>query len=231
MITAHGATDQADTLRLFAGRATRGIAEDRIRVISVTSGKGSVVVNLAESLTGMGKRMLVIDADLGMERMGDRSDFLLIDAGAGISAQITGFASAAREILLVVTPEPTSITAAYGLVKALSGRSGALHFRLLANMCRNAEEAAPLFRKLSAITERFLEVRMDYSGCIMHDAKVVASARRRVALCRLYPEAKGSLGFKPLAQSLTMEGAVGAGTIPIDAVVGRKEWKNHGLSS
>lgn len=299
-------TDQADTLRQLAGRA-RGdsIASDRLqlreslRVISVTSGKGgvgksSVVVNLAQSLTALGKRVLIVDANpgmgdiclrlgreapyrlnhvlsgdrtleetvidggdgisilpagmgvqqytslspserfsllQGMMRLEDGFDYFLIDTGAGISANVTSFAAVAREIMLVVTPEPTSIMDAYALVKTLSGRDGALRFRLLVNMCRDADEGASLFAKLSAITGRFLEVSMDYLGCIVHDEMLVESVRRRGALCSLYPDAKASLGFRAMAQKITAEGSAGAAPLPIDPAAGLKQWRNHELSS
>ncbi|OGU10264.1 MAG: cobyrinic acid a,c-diamide synthase [Geobacteraceae bacterium GWC2_58_44] len=307
MTASHGATDQADTLRQLAGRAKgqRSDALDRLqmreglRVISVTSGKGgvgksSVVVNLAESLAALGKRVLIVDANAGvgdiclrlgkeapyrlnqvlsgertleenvidggtgisilpagmgvqqytslspterfsllqgMMQLEDRFDFFLIDTGAGISANVTSFAAVAREIVLVVTPEPSSITDAYALVKTLSGRDGSLHFRILVNMCRDAEEGAALFAKLSAITGRFLQVSMDYSGCILHDEMLVESVRRRGALCRLYPDAKASLGFRALAQKISAAGSSGAVAMPIDPVAGRKQWRNHELSS
>jgi flagellar biosynthesis protein FlhG len=306
MTAARIATDQADTLRQLAGRAKeQSLACDRLqvrdglRVISVTSGKGgvgksSVVVNLAASLAFLGKRVLIVDSNLGMGdiclrlgmenryrltqvlsgertleetvidagggisilpaamgvqqytslspserlsllhgmvRLEDRFDFFLIDTGAGISANVTSFAAIAREIMLVVTPEPSSLTDAYALMKTLSSRDGALHFRLLLNMCRDAEEGASLFAKLSAITGRFLEVSMDYSGCILHDEKLVESVRRRGVLCRLYPDARASLGFRALAQKITAEGAAGAALLPIEPVAARKQWRNHELSS
>jgi flagellar biosynthesis protein FlhG len=304
MTASRGATDQADTLRQLAGSAKkRSIAEDRLRdglrVISVTSGKGgvgksSLVINLADCLARLGKRVLVVDADLGrgdickllgemapytlnhvlsgeksieeividggngirilpaglgvqqyqalspsgrlsllhgMGRLQDRFDFFLIDTGSGVSANVTSFATAAREIMLVVTPEPSSITDAYALVKTLSGRYDALHFRLLVNKCRDAEEGAALYRKLSAITGRFLEISMDYSGCILQDEMLTEAGRRHGVVCRLYPDARASLGITALAQNLTAEGSVGAAAMPLDSVAPRKEWRNHELSS
>jgi len=306
MTAAHGATDQADTLRQLAGRAkSQSDALDRLqmreglRVISVTSGKGgvgksSVVVNLAESLATLGKRVLIVDANLGvgdiclrlgkeapyrmsqvlsgertleqnvidggtgigilpagmgvqqysslspserlsllrgMMRMENRYDYFLIDTGAGVAANVTSFAAVAREILLLVTPEPSSITDAYALVKMLSGRDATLRFRVLVNMCRDAEEGTALFAKLSAITGRFLPVSLEYSGCILHDEMLVESVRRRGALCRLYPEAKASLGFRALALKLTAAEPTGAAAMQIDPIAARKLWRNHELSS
>jgi flagellar biosynthesis protein FlhG len=305
MTASRGAADQADMLRQLAGSAKRrGSEEDQpkvregLRVISVTSGKGgvgrsSVVINLAESLIGLGKRVLVVDADpgmgdvslllgvhppftlnhvlsgekcleeivvdavggiipagigaqryqtlspserlslfQGMGRLEELFDYVLIDTGAGIPANVTGFASAAREIMLVVTPEPSSITDAYALVKTLSGRYGSLRFRLLVNRCRDAEEGAALFAKLSAITGRFLEISMDYSGCILYDEMLVESVRRSGALCRLYPDAKATLSFRTLAEKLTTEGSAAVPGMPLDPPAARrKEWRNHELSS
>ena len=167
----------------------------------------------------------------GMVRLEDDFDFFLIDTGAGISANVTSFASVAREIMLVVTPEPTSIMDAYALVKTLSGRDGALRFRLLVNMCQDAEQGASLFSKLSTITGRFLEVSMDYSGCILQDELLAESVRRRGDHCRLYPDAKASLGYRALAHKLSSEGPVGTAPLPIDPVIASKQWRNHDLSS
>ena len=167
----------------------------------------------------------------GMLRLEDHFDYFLIDTGAGISANVTGFAAMAREIMLVVTPEPTSITDAYALVKTLSGRDGSLKFRLLVNMCRDAQEGNTLFSKLSAITGRFLHVSMDHVGCILHDDLLVESVRRRGALCRLYPEAKGSLGFRVLAQKLTAERPAGETPRTNAPIESSKLWRNHELSS
>lgn len=168
----------------------------------------------------------------GMERLEERYDFVLIDTGSGIPANVTGFASAAREVLLVMTPEATSITDAYTMVKTLSGRYGALKFRFLVNRCQEPQEGAALFKKLSAITGKFLEVSLEYAGCILHDEVLVESAKRRGTLSRLFPDAKATLGFQALAQQLTTEGPAGAVATPLDPPAARvKEWRNHELSS
>jgi flagellar biosynthesis protein FlhG len=181
-----------------------------------------------QSLTPNGRLSLL----QGMARLQELFDFVLIDTGAGIPANVTGFASAAREVMLVVTPEPTSITDAYALVKTLSGRYGSLRFRLLVNRCRDAEEGLALFHKLSAITGRFLEVSLDYSGCIPHDEMLVASVGQRGTLCCLYPDAKSAPSFRDLAQKISTEGSAAGSGMPLDPQAARrKEWRNHELSS
>jgi flagellar biosynthesis protein FlhG len=168
----------------------------------------------------------------GMERLEERFDYVLIDTGAGIPANVTGFASTAREVMMVVTPEATSITDAYTMVKTLSGRYGALRFRLLVNQCRDAHEGAALFQKLSAITGRFLEVSLEYLGSILHDELLVESVQRRGTLSRLYPDAKVTLRFRTLAEQLTTEGPAAEAALQLDPPAARsKEWRNHELST
>lgn len=166
-----------------------------------------------------------------MLRLQNDYDYFLIDTGAGIAANLTGFASIAREIMLVVTPEPTSITDAYALIKMLSGRDSSFRFRLLINMCRDNQEGDTLFSKLSAITGRFLQVQFDHAGSILHDELLVESVRRRGALCRLFPEAKASTGFKILAQKINTETPAGTVTMPTASVASSTMWRNHELST
>jgi flagellar biosynthesis protein FlhG len=167
----------------------------------------------------------------GITRLEDDYDFFLIDTGSGLSANVTSFASFAREIMLVVTPEPTSIMDAYALVKTLNGRDPSFRFRLLVNMCRDAEEGASLFAKLSAITGRFLEVELDYSGCILKDELVAESAKMRGVHSRLFPDAKSSQGFRALAQKIAAYQPAVQAAAPLEAVPAAEQWRNHELSS
>ncbi|GFO53263.1 site-determining protein [Geomonas sp. Red276] len=166
----------------------------------------------------------------GMIRLQDRFDYYLIDTAPGLAANVTGFAAASREIMLVITPEPTSITDAYALMKTLSGRDPGLKFKLLVNMCRNAEEGSTLFNKLSAITGRFLEISMEYAGCILQDEMLVESAKRRGPVCRLFPDSRASLGFKSLAQRLLSETGV-MPQMPGEPAASVTQWRKHELSS
>lgn len=169
------------------------------------------------------ERVSLVQRMLGLE---EHFDVFLIDTGAGLAANLTGVASIAREIMLVVTPEPTSITDAYALIKTLSSRDSSFRFRLLVNMCRDDQEGITLFSKLSAITGRFLQVEFDHAGCILHDEQLVESVRRRGPLYRLYPEAKASVAFKVLAQKLTAERPAGNGPLPEATMAQSKMWRN-----
>lgn len=208
------------------------MGERDLEEIVLDAGTGVKVLTLGMNPQQYGnltphKRNLLLQ---GVERLGEQVDYILIDTGAGISGNVTSFALSAKEILLVVTPEPTSIMDAYALVKSLSGRHGGLPFKLLVNMCKDGEEGRGLFQKLSAITGRFLDVSLEYMGCIVKDEMLVDSVRRRQALCRIYPDAKAAQGFRTLAQKM-MAAEAPADCLPMDPQARRKEWRNHELSS
>jgi len=240
------------------------------RVISVTSGKGgvgksSVVVNLAVALANKGKRVLVIDADLGLgnidmllglnplhtlndvfsgkmrladiiiegpggirlvpagsgvqrytalsqeerlrlmdelEALEEDFDILIIDTESGISKNVTYFNVAAQEILVVVAPEPTSITDAYALIKLLTKNHNERHFKVLVNMCRDTNEGLQVFKKLSQVVSRFLDVSLDYAGYVVRDERLLDAVRRQKSVVELYPRAAVSQCFATLARTM-----------------------------
>lgn len=208
--------------------------ERRLEEVVVDAGGGIKILPAGmgvpqyQALSPSGKLFLAQN----MDNLKERFDYVLIDAGTGVSANVTGFAVEAAEVLLVVTPEPSSIMETYALVKTLFGRNESLSFRLVVNRCRDAEQGGALFGKLTAITGRFLELSMDYLGYILYDEMLVESVRRRGTLCRLYPEAKASKNFGELAEKLTTDRSAALPGAPLDPPAARvKEWRNHELSS
>lgn len=274
-----GTGDQADTLRQMAHNAkkiqqaesvkTGGLSDHQgIRVISVTSGKGgvgksNVVSNLAIALSAQGKKVLLIDADLGLgnldvllglsptynlnhvmsgektvleilidgpagikiipagtgvqeltslgqheklklldelDMLEEQFDIMIIDTEAGISENVTYFTVAAQEIFVVVTPEPTSITDAYALIKLLATRYSEHHFKVLVNMAKDSEDALEVFRKLANVAGRFLNISLDYLGCVVKDEKVVEAVKRQKAVTELFPDSEASACFATLAR-------------------------------
>jgi flagellar biosynthesis protein FlhG len=92
----------------------------------------------------------------------DRADFILVDTGAGISRGVLNFVLAAHEVLVVTTPEPTAITDAYGLIKAIDQHNPLAQVRLIINMAESEQEARAVAQKLIMIVDRFLDVEVSY---------------------------------------------------------------------
>jgi flagellar biosynthesis protein FlhG len=129
-------------------------------------------------------------------------DFLFVDTGAGISANVMYFNMAAQDIVVVVTPEPTSMTDAYALMKVLATKYAEKNFKVVLNAVANAAEAKDVFRRLSTVAERFLNISLDYLGFVVYDTAFSQAVRQQKPLLELYP-ASGAAGcFRDLARQV-----------------------------
>ena len=241
-----------------------------VQVIAVTSGKGgvgktNVVANLAYSLSRLKRRVLILDADMGLANldvllglipkytihdilMGEKSldeimmdgpggvrilpassgvqeltdlttqqrmvllsqleslsegtDVLLIDTAAGISSNVMFFSTMANEIVVIASPEPTSITDAYATMKVLTTRYGEKYFHLLVNFARDESEGLEVYRHLSMVTERFLNLSIRYLGFIPADGHVQKAVKQQRAVAELYPDCFASRSFLAVAERI-----------------------------
>ena len=129
-------------------------------------------------------------------------DILLIDTAAGISSDVMYFNTVAKEIVVVVSPDPTSITDAYALMKVLWIKYAASHFKLVINQSKNMNEAKNVFRQLRMVTDRFMDITLEFLGHIEYDKSVTMSIRHQKAVVELYPESNASQCFKELAKKI-----------------------------
>jgi flagellar biosynthesis protein FlhG len=133
-------------------------------------------------------------------------DILLIDTGAGISSNVIYFNLAAEERIVVVTPEPTSITDAYALIKVMFFQHGTKSFSLLINMARDKKEAQSVYQNLSKVVARFMGgISIDYAGFIPWDSLLQEAVARREPVVCCYPETPSAIGFKNVARDLLMQ--------------------------
>lgn len=131
-----------------------------------------------------------------------RSDLLLFDCGAGISQNVLAFARAADEILVVVTPEPTSMTDSYALIKRLALAGSPPRIRLVMNQAESHAEAQDAFKRISQTVERFLGLRVSLAGQILRDSNLPAAVRQRVPLVVRYPRSPAAASLAMLANSM-----------------------------
>jgi len=149
------------------------------------------------------KKMMLMEE---LDRVSNEYDFLIFDTGAGISTNVTYFCSAAHEILLVATTEPTSLTDVYALIKTLYIKYSQKYFRMVLNSVASEKEAQIIFRNLVAVTDRYLpNVSVEYIGYILSDSNVPKAVRQQKAVIELYPHAKVSQCINQLAQKLVDE--------------------------
>ncbi len=133
----------------------------------------------------------------------DKFDIILIDTAAGISSNVLYFNASANEIMVVVTPEPTSITDAYALMKILSVKYQEKHFRLLVNLAKKYDEADEISRQLCLVANRFLDVSIEYFGNVLLDNNVKIGVRKQKVVSEFAPMSPASRNFSELAHKLT----------------------------
>ncbi|MEM7220555.1 MAG: MinD/ParA family protein [Pseudomonadota bacterium] len=129
-------------------------------------------------------------------------DVLVVDTAAGIAPEVLNFLIAAREVLLVVTPEPTSINDAFGLLRVLSEQFGVQRASVVTNMVRSDNEARDAFLKLEGVCGRFLDLSLRHVADIPLDESVRRAVRRQSPVVELYPRAPASLALRELASQV-----------------------------
>ncbi|NLB18315.1 MAG: MinD/ParA family protein [Syntrophomonadaceae bacterium] len=270
--------DQAEKLRILTRNIKQEIDSEidtapkrkQTRIIAVTSGKGGVgktniALNLAISISEMGKKVILLDADMGlgnvdiiiglipkynlydvikreknireimingpkgiqiipggsgifqMADLKDRDlrmivdelgsldgecDYLIVDTGAGIASNVLSFALTADEIIIVTTPEPTSITDAYGIIKTASLQKARGKFHLIVNRVGSESEGDAVGKKIEYVCKRFLDIKVNILGHVMEDSKVHNAVMKQQALVLLAPSSIAAQNVRGIAYSL-----------------------------
>lgn len=268
--------DQADKLRQMAldvkNQIEKEMAQEfkHTRVIVVASGKGGVgkstlALNLALSLCDRGKKVILMDADLGLANidimlgllpkynlhhmiqgkkdlkdiiiagpgglsiipggsgitelanMGENSmkrllvelgkldgefDYMMIDTGAGISNNVISFLLSADDVIFVTTPEPTSMTDAYGMVKVIARQSTGKTLYLVVNRVVDNIEGVLVAEKFKLVCGKFLDLHIDILGHIINEPLIGEGIRRQRAFIELFPRSQAAKNIGSIASNL-----------------------------
>ena len=243
----------------------------RARIITVTSGKGGVgktniAVNIAIAYARMGKRVTVMDADLGMgnvhvilnfipkfslyhvmrrqktmkeilteteygisivacasgiselanlspdERQNfineidslTNTDIIIIDTSAGVSNNVLDFITVADDAIIIATPDPTSITDAYGVVKIIATKYDSLNIdiKLVVNQVKSAASAKKIADRMTHIAGQFLNLKMEYLGFIYEDMTVANAVHELKPFMVTNPKCKASLCIQHIVERM-----------------------------
>ncbi|MGI6096674.1 MAG: MinD/ParA family protein [Dethiobacteria bacterium] len=264
--------DQAERLRQLIRTSNKAhylkTQQKPSRFIAVASGKGGVgksnfVVNASLTLDQWGKKVIIIDADLGMANIdillglkpkatlwhvirGEKrleevmingpgnlkiisggsgffelanldsvrrnrllesftllqGDLVFIDCAAGISRNVLGFIAACDELLVVVTPEPTSIADAYGMLKVITERGLRPRLYLLVNRAADHREGEDVYRRIKYTCARFLDIEPHYLGIVNDDHLVRLSVQRSLPFVLSYPDSEAAINLRRAVRSL-----------------------------
>jgi flagellar biosynthesis protein FlhG len=143
-----------------------------------------------------------------IDKVAPRYDDILLDTGAGISDVVLYAVSLADQVLLVVTPEPTSMTDAYATIKVLATTQDRHHVQLAVNQTRKQGEGRAVCLQLQQVVDRFVNpglaapMRLDLLGQVPLDIAVRDSVLRRQLLLQALPGAPAALAVAALAARL-----------------------------
>ncbi len=138
-----------------------------------------------------------------IDELNDLADYIIIDTGAGVSDQVLSFALASPDVLLIATPDPSSLTDAYSLLKALYRNPNFVQdsttVHVVSNKVLSKEEGQMVYDKLNSVVAQFLHGELNYLGMIPQDAALEKAVRQQKTVSLTEPGAKSSKAFEVLA--------------------------------
>ena len=141
-----------------------------------------------------------------LTQLDEMADMIIVDTGAGISDGVLEFLVASGEILLVTTPEPTSITDSYSLLKALNRHPRYLRettqIKVLANKVSGEAEAKALYAKLEAVVAMYLKMPISYLGMIPQDSQLAKAVMQQAPVSLDNPRARSAMAYEAVAAKL-----------------------------
>lgn len=141
-----------------------------------------------------------------LRELDEMADIVIVDTGAGISDAVLEFLVASGEVLLVTTPEPTSITDSYSLIKALARHpkysSETTTVKVVANRVRGEQEAEMLFHKLETVVDKYLKIPIEYLGMVPQDEQLASAVMQQMPVSIENPGAKSAMAYEQLAAKL-----------------------------
>ncbi len=129
-------------------------------------------------------------------------DIMLVDTATGISSDVAYFNTAAQHILVVLFPEPASLTDAYALIKLLHNRYRQRDFRVVVNGARSEREAREIFNALANVCHRFLDLTVDWIGFVPKDEAFVRAIRQQRLVIDGYPDSPSARAIFALADEI-----------------------------
>ena len=185
---------------MFRGKSLADIVIKGPEGIGFISG-GSGIHELT-SLT----REQIVNLTMRLVELDEMADIVIIDTGAGIADAVLEFVSASTEVLLVATPEPTSITDAYALLKTLYRKSEFsaenTRIKVIANRVTAQNEGRELFEKINLVVKKFLKFGMEYLGDIPQDEQVSKAIIRQKPVVLSAPDSGAGKALRKLATKL-----------------------------
>lgn len=178
--------------------------ERTLEEIIINGPHGVRIIPASSGIKRMAELTLEENAGLvsAFSELNELVDILLIDSAAGIADSVLTFSQASHDVMLVVCNEPASIIDAYALIKLLSQDSRIDHFQILANRVANAQEGLEVFNQLVHITDRSLDVTLNYCGFVPEDIQLRKAVKAQRAVVDIFPHSPSAAAFHRIATQI-----------------------------
>lgn len=185
---------------MFKGKGMREIITYGPENIGFISG-GSGINEMANL-----NKTQIVDLIQKLAELDQLADIIIVDTGAGIGNSVLEFVASSEEVLLVATPEPTSITDAYALLKSLNKNSSYHRAKtvvnLIANQVRNAGDADELHEKLGIVVSKFLNIDIEFLGAIPYDDNMSKAILRQEPVVLSAPSSAAARSILEIASKI-----------------------------
>ncbi|HAK57888.1 MAG TPA: MinD/ParA family protein [Lachnospiraceae bacterium] len=185
---------------MFRGKGMRDIITYGPENIGFISG-GSGINEMANL-----NKTQIVDLIQKMAELDQLADIVIVDTGAGIGNSVLEFVAASEEVLLVATPEPTSITDAYALLKSLNRNSSYQKTKtvveLIANQVRTNDDAKELHEKLGVVVNKFLNIDIEFLGAIPYDENMSKAILRQEPIVLSAPNSSAAKSITGIAAGI-----------------------------
>jgi flagellar biosynthesis protein FlhG len=138
-------------------------------------------------------------------------DYIIMDTGAGINRSVLGFIACCEELIIVTTPEPTSLTDAYCLLKAVNHFNLKKTAKVIVNRVTDPKEGNLTYIKFNKAVSSFLRISLEYLGSVFEDKKIVQAVKAQQPFVVLYPNCEATKNLEMIANNII--GKVEEGTV------------------
>lgn len=185
---------------MFKGRELKDIILDGPEGVQFISGGSGIA-----KLSNLDREQIKVMVGK-LSQLEELADIVIIDTGAGMSSSVMEFLVAAPEIILVTTPEPTSVTDSYALLKGLGMYEGFdadnTRIRVIANKVSGPEEGRSLYEKLGMVVKQFLNLNIEFLGIVPQDNTISKAVMKQKPVSIMYPGSESARSFESIANTL-----------------------------
>jgi flagellar biosynthesis protein FlhG len=167
--------------------------EENLGVLPATSGVPEMVALGPDDQTRLGRLL---------DGLANHFDYVLMDTAAGIGPSVLWFNNFVDHNLVLLTPDPTSLTDAYALIKTLAREFHRDNFQLILNFARDEQEAHQVFARIQTVAKKFLDVEVAFLGAIPDDDAVNKAVRQQLPFIQGLPQSKAAQAVQHLAAKI-----------------------------